>query len=181
MGRKAASRKPVNKAPRIRIDVKPRTRSGCITCRLRHKRCDERTPTCMNCENINVDCGGYLLRLKWNERMMRKVDIPATSYPQIRYVNFTTADFTDKFDQVLQQHDDYDFFQSELQNNVQTEEYVNTKNDDALTLNAAFPRTHPARFHEVLSSHSSLIESSVFPIDFSTSNAFYDSFYYNFG
>lgn len=42
-----------------------RTKTGCLTCRQRKKKCDERKPTCRNCEHKNVPCGGYKLPMKW--------------------------------------------------------------------------------------------------------------------
>ena len=36
-----------------------RTKTGCHTCRGRKKKCDERHPTCFNCERGGFVCGGY--------------------------------------------------------------------------------------------------------------------------
>lgn len=36
-----------------------RSKTGCITCRRRKKKCDERKPTCVHCEKNNVQCEGY--------------------------------------------------------------------------------------------------------------------------
>ncbi|WVQ83360.1 hypothetical protein IAT38_005499 [Cryptococcus sp. DSM 104549] len=36
-----------------------RSKTGCITCRLRKKRCDEAKPTCATCERLGVECMGY--------------------------------------------------------------------------------------------------------------------------
>ncbi|KAL4946429.1 hypothetical protein BDV06DRAFT_234033 [Aspergillus oleicola] len=33
-----------------------RTNTGCLTCRTRHKKCDERKPRCGSCTNSNRDC-----------------------------------------------------------------------------------------------------------------------------
>lgn len=33
-----------------------RSRSGCFTCRLRRKKCDETRPVCRACRHLNVDC-----------------------------------------------------------------------------------------------------------------------------
>lgn len=38
---------------------KKRTRTGCLTCRSRRVKCDERKPTCERCETANVQCAGY--------------------------------------------------------------------------------------------------------------------------
>lgn len=36
-----------------------RTKMGCHTCRSRKKKCDERKPSCANCERGGFVCGGY--------------------------------------------------------------------------------------------------------------------------
>ncbi|KFY17442.1 hypothetical protein V492_00691 [Pseudogymnoascus sp. VKM F-4246] len=36
-----------------------RSRSGCITCRARKVKCDERPRSCMNCARRGLSCGGY--------------------------------------------------------------------------------------------------------------------------
>ena len=38
---------------------KRRSRTGCLTCRARRVKCDERKPTCERCEFANVECAGY--------------------------------------------------------------------------------------------------------------------------
>lgn len=39
--------------------AKKRTRTGCLTCRKRHIKCDERKPGCSNCERSKKRCLGY--------------------------------------------------------------------------------------------------------------------------
>ncbi|KAG2730952.1 hypothetical protein G9P44_006101 [Scheffersomyces stipitis] len=39
--------------------IKRRTRTGCFTCRKRRIKCDERKPTCYNCERSKKVCLGY--------------------------------------------------------------------------------------------------------------------------
>ncbi|KAF9691554.1 hypothetical protein EKO04_010235 [Ascochyta lentis] len=34
----------------------PRSRTGCLTCRARRKRCDNRRPHCENCTRLNLSC-----------------------------------------------------------------------------------------------------------------------------
>jgi len=38
---------------------KRRARTGCLTCRARHVKCDEQVPECMRCAAANVACAGY--------------------------------------------------------------------------------------------------------------------------
>ncbi|KAH8683805.1 fungal-specific transcription factor domain-containing protein [Ilyonectria robusta] len=42
-----------------------RTRTGCWTCRLRRKKCDENTPTCSNCVSRGLHCYGYGDKPAW--------------------------------------------------------------------------------------------------------------------
>ncbi|KIX03800.1 uncharacterized protein Z518_07353 [Rhinocladiella mackenziei CBS 650.93] len=42
-----------------RPDKLRRTRSGCMICRRRKVKCDERTGGCANCERLRLDCPGY--------------------------------------------------------------------------------------------------------------------------
>ncbi|KAI5950635.1 hypothetical protein CANMA_005295 [Candida margitis] len=39
--------------------IKRRTRTGCLTCRKRRIKCDERKPSCFNCERSKKVCLGY--------------------------------------------------------------------------------------------------------------------------
>lgn len=39
--------------------IKRRTRTGCLTCRRRRIKCDERKPHCYNCERSKKLCLGY--------------------------------------------------------------------------------------------------------------------------
>lgn len=41
--------------PRIRRNF-PRSKSGCLTCRSRRKKCDETVPICRSCDRRNVQC-----------------------------------------------------------------------------------------------------------------------------
>ena len=36
-----------------------RSKQGCWTCRLRRKKCDERHPTCITCDSLEITCYGY--------------------------------------------------------------------------------------------------------------------------
>ncbi|KAB5595444.1 Fungal Zn, 2-cys(6) binuclear cluster domain containing protein [Ceratobasidium theobromae] len=36
-----------------------RTRRGCLTCRIRKKKCDSTRPSCTKCERLHVQCLGY--------------------------------------------------------------------------------------------------------------------------
>ncbi|KAL2753169.1 hypothetical protein ACRALDRAFT_1072280 [Sodiomyces alcalophilus JCM 7366] len=45
--------------------TKGRSKTGCITCRKRKKKCDEAKPRCMNCEKNAVLCEGYHEKKLW--------------------------------------------------------------------------------------------------------------------
>lgn len=44
--------------------IKRRTRTGCLTCRKRRIKCDERKPHCFNCERSKKVCLGYETTIK---------------------------------------------------------------------------------------------------------------------
>jgi transcriptional activator protein UGA3 len=46
---------PKSSRPRQR-KFAPRSRTGCLTCRTRRKRCDSRGPQCANCMRLNLTC-----------------------------------------------------------------------------------------------------------------------------
>ncbi|KAH7176999.1 hypothetical protein EDB81DRAFT_773892 [Dactylonectria macrodidyma] len=45
-----------------------RSRSGCVTCKGRHLKCDETKPTCEVCASRGVECGGYSRALRWSTK-----------------------------------------------------------------------------------------------------------------
>ncbi|KAH8808719.1 hypothetical protein F5884DRAFT_753238 [Xylogone sp. PMI_703] len=38
---------------------KPKVRTGCTTCKIRHVKCDETKPACMRCVKFGRQCDGY--------------------------------------------------------------------------------------------------------------------------
>lgn len=42
-----------------------RTRSGCLNCKRRHRKCDEGRPECLQCIGQGVECEGYQTVLRW--------------------------------------------------------------------------------------------------------------------
>jgi hypothetical protein len=49
-----------------------RSRNGCWTCKLRRKKCDERSPLCIRCESLNVTCYGFGERPEWMDSGVRE-------------------------------------------------------------------------------------------------------------
>ncbi|KAL4903058.1 fungal-specific transcription factor domain-containing protein [Aspergillus multicolor] len=45
-----------------------RSKTGCLTCRRRRKKCDEHKPRCYNCERNNLVCDGYQSLQRWAPR-----------------------------------------------------------------------------------------------------------------
>lgn len=45
-----------------------RVRTGCFTCRKRKKKCDEKRPTCLNCQKTGIICEGYPQQVYWENR-----------------------------------------------------------------------------------------------------------------
>jgi hypothetical protein len=43
----------------------PKTRTGCLTCKRRRVKCDERKPTCYTCERVSAKCEGYQTPKTW--------------------------------------------------------------------------------------------------------------------
>ncbi|EIW66654.1 hypothetical protein TREMEDRAFT_65037 [Tremella mesenterica DSM 1558] len=64
-----------------------RTKTGCLTCRLRKKRCDEGKPVCACCTRLGLECMGYEEK---RPRWMNQRDV----------VTRTAAELTDTINQV---------------------------------------------------------------------------------
>ncbi|KAK4124445.1 hypothetical protein N657DRAFT_572168 [Parathielavia appendiculata] len=69
--------------------TKGRSKTGCLTCRKRKKKCDEARPRCMNCEKNAVVCEGYPEKQIWKsgkeraeEERLKSDNLPSiTMYP----------------------------------------------------------------------------------------------------
>ncbi|KAF4823010.1 Sterol uptake control protein 2 [Colletotrichum siamense] len=51
-----------------RRNVISRDRTGCVTCRARRLKCDEKKPSCNNCTRLNLECGGYVTPIKFKDQ-----------------------------------------------------------------------------------------------------------------
>ncbi|CDK26799.1 unnamed protein product [Kuraishia capsulata CBS 1993] len=67
--------------PERRPVVRRRTRTGCLTCRKRRVKCDERKPFCYNCERSRKVCSGYEnpAFVKFKSKRGKKDDSNSTS------------------------------------------------------------------------------------------------------
>ncbi|CAH0058329.1 unnamed protein product [Clonostachys solani] len=58
---------------------RPKVRTGCVTCKARRVKCDERKPTCVRCESARVACQGYVEAI--DRRRKSVVAWPAATRP----------------------------------------------------------------------------------------------------
>ncbi|KPM38436.1 hypothetical protein AK830_g8134 [Neonectria ditissima] len=79
--------------------TKGRSKTGCITCRKRKKKCDEAKPRCMNCEKNAVVCEGYHEKQIWKsgkeraeEERMRRESLPVITMQPIFHAVETVED-----------------------------------------------------------------------------------------
>ncbi|KAL2134352.1 hypothetical protein VTI74DRAFT_407 [Chaetomium olivicolor] len=65
--------------------TKGRSKTGCLTCRKRKKKCDEAKPRCMNCEKNAVVCEGYPEKQIWKSGKERAEEerLKSRSFPPI--------------------------------------------------------------------------------------------------
>lgn len=56
-----------------------RTKTGCMTCRRRKKKCDETKPECNNCLRGGFVCSGYQQRGQWPKTEQKQAPIPLQS------------------------------------------------------------------------------------------------------
>ena len=56
-----------------------RTKTGCMTCRRRKKKCDEQHPSCNNCMRGGFICEGYSSRSTWQKPSSTKAPVPLQS------------------------------------------------------------------------------------------------------
>ncbi|KAF3492072.1 C6 zinc finger domain-containing protein [Arthroderma uncinatum] len=72
-------------APKRKRVFSNRTKTGCMTCRRRKKKCDEQHPSCNNCIRGGFPCEGYSVRSTWQKPSQNKGPIPLQSkdrYPE---------------------------------------------------------------------------------------------------
>lgn len=65
----------VNQAPKSTRASSHRARTGCITCKRRHVKCDEARPHCSNCRNGNRVCEGYAVTAASRARVPQTMQV----------------------------------------------------------------------------------------------------------
>ncbi|KAI1329603.1 fungal-specific transcription factor domain-containing protein [Xylariaceae sp. FL0255] len=68
---KAARASSNNANPKAKTQMHRRSRTGCYTCRLRRKKCDEGTPMCTACKHLGLDCE-YKRPMWWSNNELRR-------------------------------------------------------------------------------------------------------------
>ncbi|KAH6975120.1 fungal-specific transcription factor domain-containing protein [Ilyonectria sp. MPI-CAGE-AT-0026] len=62
-----------------------KSRNGCLRCKTKKTKCDERRPACARCEDRGFRCPGYALNVRWSQRHQmyaeRPVQIEAIQSP----------------------------------------------------------------------------------------------------
>ncbi|KAF4469679.1 transcriptional regulatory [Fusarium albosuccineum] len=61
--------------PSAKRNLPIRSRSGCLTCRTKHLKCDETKPSCQLCLSRGVKCGGYQRGLKWSTKHEKHAEL----------------------------------------------------------------------------------------------------------
>ncbi|SPJ78329.1 uncharacterized protein FTOL_06718 [Fusarium torulosum] len=74
--------------PKISRTSTSKVRTGCITCKKRHVKCDEAKPQCGNCARNKRNCEGYLIvdkkrstfpvQIKWDSKQITRAASPRT-------------------------------------------------------------------------------------------------------
>ncbi|PKS11190.1 hypothetical protein jhhlp_002951 [Lomentospora prolificans] len=90
---------PLTSAINTNKVTKGRSKTGCITCRKRKKKCDEAKPRCLNCEKNAVVCEGYHEKQIWKsgkekaeEARLRKESLPVITMQPLFHGVETTED-----------------------------------------------------------------------------------------
>ncbi|KAI0164690.1 fungal-specific transcription factor domain-containing protein [Xylariaceae sp. FL1272] len=114
-----ASRAGNNATPKAKTQMHRRSRTGCYTCRLRRKKCDEGTPMCTACKHLGLECEYkrpmwwsnndarrqhkdnikmIIKRKKLSEKASHTIQTSISSPPGLSHSLPTSATFSDPFD-----------------------------------------------------------------------------------
>ncbi|KAL4896337.1 hypothetical protein BDV59DRAFT_199534 [Aspergillus ambiguus] len=90
--------RPQPVAPKRKRVFSNRTKTGCMTCRRRKKKCDEQHPACNNCIRGGFLCEGYSSRGTWQKPSNSKAPVPLQSKEGY-------ADISGQYVHEINQHD----------------------------------------------------------------------------
>ncbi|KFY36087.1 hypothetical protein V494_05327 [Pseudogymnoascus sp. VKM F-4513 (FW-928)] len=68
---KSASKASTTQQNKLKSQMHRRSRTGCYTCRLRRKKCDEGSPCCSACKNLGLECN-YKRPMWWSNGDSRR-------------------------------------------------------------------------------------------------------------
>ncbi|KAI1034455.1 hypothetical protein LB504_004363 [Fusarium proliferatum] len=68
-----------------------KSRNGCLRCKSRKVKCDERKPACTRCEDQNYECPGYALNVRWSQKHQTRPNTGESSLRQKKAKSRTTA------------------------------------------------------------------------------------------
>ncbi|OBS24800.1 hypothetical protein FPOA_05337 [Fusarium poae] len=71
----------ISDRPTAKRKVAVRSRSGCLTCRNKHLKCDETKPECQVCITRGVQCGGYQRGLRWSTKHEKTAELTQHKFP----------------------------------------------------------------------------------------------------
>ncbi|KAI9752268.1 MAG: hypothetical protein M4579_005692 [Chaenotheca gracillima] len=121
--------------------AKGRSKTGCITCRRRKKKCDETKPQCQNCRKNAVVCEGYPERVFWKSgREKAEAARQARAGTQPRELPTLVDGVENEIDRILLDHFVY-------------------KLSDRLTVNSGLPNRFPQSLLTMALHHKGLMHS----------------------
>ncbi|KAL4879676.1 fungal-specific transcription factor domain-containing protein [Aspergillus karnatakaensis] len=89
--------------------TKGRSKTGCITCRRRKKKCDETKPACLNCQKNAVVCEGYPPKEIWKSGKQKIEDAARTQAVVCRSLPILIDGIETEMDRKLLDHFVYGF------------------------------------------------------------------------
>ncbi|KAK1989912.1 C6 zinc finger protein [Colletotrichum falcatum] len=96
----------------------PKTRTGCITCKKRHVRCDEGKPACENCARSKRECEGYIQKPTPGKESRLREHRPILIKPKYETLMFANQLEKDHFDYWMAFSREFTLFPSQLMTQI---------------------------------------------------------------
>ncbi|OAQ66796.2 C6 zinc finger domain-containing protein [Pochonia chlamydosporia 170] len=77
--------------PISRPTTHSKSRNGCLRCKAKKTKCDERKPSCARCQDRGFQCPGYALDVRWSHKHQVRAD-RAASRDSARNMNMTFSE-----------------------------------------------------------------------------------------